>query len=95
MSLDGDAITYDQPSVSYSALTSRIFINNSISIEGLSSNEQPKILIDFSQNSYGFSVLTGKSFTLKNVDVSTLNNLLYPLSTGDGTVFIDGLVKVK
>lgn len=94
--MDGDTITYDQPSVSSSALISQIFVNNTILIEGLNNIDRPVIFIDFSQNSHGFLITSGKSLTLKNMDMTTLNNnLSQPVFTGNGTVIIDGLVKIK
>jgi hypothetical protein len=92
---DGDIVTYDQPLVSTSSLNSRIFVNNTIAIEGLSSVERPDILMDFNQNTYGFQVTGDKILTLKNIDVTLLNNTVHPLITGEGSVVIDGLVKIK
>jgi hypothetical protein len=93
--VDGDTITYDQPTVNISNLIAPIPVEHSIAIHGLSNVERPIIFIDFGQATHGFMISSGKTLTLKNIDITTLNHQTQALLTGSGHVIIEGIVEIR
>jgi len=93
--VDGDTITYDQPSVNMSNLIAAIPVEHSIAIHGLSGVERPVIFIDFGLATHGLMISAGKSLTLKNIDITTQNHQTQALLTGSGFVHIEGIVEIK
>ncbi len=79
-SVDGGIITYDQPSTSSTLLTSTLNIQKNIHIYGQSSIQKPEITVDFTSLGQlpGITIGAGKQISIKDVDVSDINNTSMP-----------------
>ncbi|MBK8700102.1 MAG: hypothetical protein IPN29_11460 [Saprospiraceae bacterium] len=73
---EGDTITFDQPSITQSLLTTPLNIHKNVTIKGLSFQFKPEISIDFTHigTNTGLILSNGKTLTLNDVDVKAVNN---------------------
>lgn len=72
-------ITFDQPAVSGSVLTTPLTISKHLTFLGLNSTLRPLITLP----SNGLSIYSNKTLTLENIDIKTPINISQTLNTGD------------
>lgn len=86
--LDGDTITYDQPTTLQSELSTSIVIDKNIVLKGLNLNNRPTISIDFDQVVFGFEIENDKTLTLQNIDLHLEKPAGKSTVTGEGSLII-------
>jgi len=92
---DGDSITYNQPDILFSDVTTTLDIDKSISIHGLDIDTRPEIILDFGVISTGFDITSNKVLSLENVDLKLLNSDdNKPTIEGGGSLSVTGYTKV-
>jgi len=91
---DGDTITYDQPDVWSSYITSTLDIDKSVSISGMDSINRPEIIFDFNVATSGLDIDLSKILTLDNVDLKLINPAQKAIIEGEGTLSISGQTKI-
>lgn len=92
--VDGDTITYDQPSIFSSQIISPLVIDKHVLIQGMDMNHRPEISIDFNQTPFGIQFLSNKSVKLEFIDIKLVNPSNKPLITGQGDLIINNYTKV-
>jgi hypothetical protein len=86
--LENSTITYDQPFVTGTILTSTFVFNKSITISGFSSDLRPQITLPLS----GLNIPAGKVLTLDNVD---LKSSASSINANHGSINVTGMSVFK
>ena len=93
--IEGDTIIYDQNNITFSHITSPLFFDKHVFIEGLSPQSRPEIRLDFTSMTKGLEIISGKALTIENVDFQLLNGVGIPTLVGPGSLFINGINRIR
>jgi hypothetical protein len=93
--IEGDTITYDQPTIMHSDIIAPILIDKDVNIMGQDIMMRPEIRVDFNVMPIGFEVLINKNLNIENIDFKIINGGVEPLLKGPGSMNILGLTEVK
>jgi hypothetical protein len=92
--IEGDTITYDQPTNNRTILTAVLIVNKDAVIQGLS-NLRPEIAIDFNTAVSGININTNKKLTLDNIDLRLFNVATKKTFIGPGSIEISGFSSIR
>ena len=93
--IEGDTITYNQPTIGFSHITAPIIVSKNVTIEGKSQQIRPEIRLDYASMMEGFEIMLNKKLNLKNVDFKIVNGGGHPTVIGPGSMTILGLTEVN
>ena len=93
--MDGDTITFDQPTIVDATLQAALTIDKNITVKGLSASTRPAIVIDHILLGLGLVINMSKSLIIENVDLQVLNYNGQGLISGGGALVIQGQVEVR
>ena len=93
---EGGTITYNQPTIDSSYLTSSLGIDKNVTINGLNTTSRPVLFIDLTLAPFGLTIDENKTLNLSNIDLSIGNNAANKAAvTGLGNVHIQNLTVIK
>jgi hypothetical protein len=92
---NGD-VYFDQPINDHANVTSPIDISKNVRLIGLSPSIRPYISLDLGTNDTNIQLQTGKTLTLKDVDLIIVNqNGNKPCITGNGVLSVTGISTMR
>ncbi|MCB0647954.1 MAG: hypothetical protein KDC49_14895 [Saprospiraceae bacterium] len=86
---ENDTISYDLPNVQGTTLTEALNFNKNVVIIG-SLTLRPHIFIDFNAATNGMIIQTGKTLSLKDIDIEAIGLTSQSVISGSGTLEISG-----